>query len=30
MPARTPLGCEPAFSPYVDPARAHILAYCLA
>jgi hypothetical protein len=29
MSVRTPLGCEPAFSPFVDPARAHILAYCL-
>ena len=30
IPAHTLLGCEPAFSPFVDPARAHILAYCLA
>jgi hypothetical protein len=30
IPARTPLGCEPAFSPFADPARAHILTYCLA
>lgn len=30
MPARTPLGCEPAFSPFADPTRAHILTYCPA
>ncbi|HET7381270.1 MAG TPA: hypothetical protein VFJ59_01610 [Pseudolabrys sp.] len=30
IPARAPLGCEPAFSPFADPARAHILASCLA
>jgi hypothetical protein len=30
IPAHTPLGCEPAFSPFADPARAHILTYCLA
>jgi hypothetical protein len=23
-----PLGCEPAFSPFVDPTRSHIPTYC--
>jgi hypothetical protein len=30
IPADTPLGCESTFSPFADPPRAHILAYCLA
>ena len=25
-----PLGCEPAFSPFADPTRAHLLTHCLA
>jgi hypothetical protein len=30
IPTHTPLGCEPAFSPFADPPRAHILTYCVA
>ena len=30
IPTHTLLGCEPAFSPFADPARAHILTYCPA
>jgi hypothetical protein len=26
----TLLGCEPAFSPFADPTRAHILTHCMA
>jgi hypothetical protein len=29
-PKRVPLGCDPAFSPVVDPARAHIFKRCMA
>jgi hypothetical protein len=29
-PQRTPLGCDPAFSPVVEPALAHIFKRCLA
>jgi hypothetical protein len=28
-PKRVPLGCEPAFSPVADPARAHIYKRCV-
>jgi hypothetical protein len=28
-PQRVPLGCEPAFSPVADPARAHIYKRCV-
>jgi hypothetical protein len=28
-PKRTPLGCDPAFSPVVEPALAHIFKRCL-
>jgi len=30
-PARAPamLGCEPAFSPFAEPTRAHIISHCL-
>jgi hypothetical protein len=27
---RVPLGCDPAFSPFVDPALAHIYKRCMA
>jgi hypothetical protein len=23
------LGCEPAFSPFAEPTRAHIISHCL-
>jgi hypothetical protein len=26
---RVPLGCDPAFSPFADPARAHIYKRCM-
>lgn len=28
-PKRVPLGCDPAFSPVADPARAHIFKRCI-
>jgi hypothetical protein len=28
-PKQTPLGCDPAFSPVADPARAHIFMRCM-
>jgi hypothetical protein len=30
-PVRKPamLGCEPAFSPFAEPTRAHIISHCL-
>jgi hypothetical protein len=27
---RPPIGCDPAFSPIVDPARAHIFGRCIS
>jgi hypothetical protein len=30
LPKRTPLGCDPAFSPVADPERAHIFQRCLS
>lgn len=30
IPARAPLGCEPAFSPSADPAASTYTRYCLA
>ena len=27
---RRPIGCDPAFSPIVDPARAHIFGRCIS
>ena len=29
-PKRVPLGCDPAFSPFADPALAHIYKRCMA
>src|SRR5215470_4916232 len=29
LPAHVPVGCEPAFSPVADPARARVIGRCL-